>query len=100
MTGCTRHEHKENLHLNSNSSIWVTTQEIKSQKLLEFLEHIIFSEGIRSTEKGVKYIQDAPLCVNKQELVTYKAKFIHMFSFITAEKMWKSEQQNTFDKAP
>ena len=77
--------------------------------------HVISSEGIRPTAERIKSIQDAPRPVSKQELqsflglITYNAKFIPALSHVlqplnlllrkNQKWMWKSVQQNAFDKA-
>ena len=120
MTGRTRDEHKENLNKVLTRihqyRLWLKKSKCKFfQKELEFLGHIISSEGIKPTKERVKSVQEAPRPVNKQELqsflglVTYNAKFIPSLSQIlqplnlllrkNQKWMWKSAQQNAFDKA-
>ena len=82
---------------------------------MDFLGHIISSEGIKPTEEHVKSIQDAPRPVNKQELqsflglITYNSKFLPSLSHVlqplnlllkkNQKWVWKSAQQNAFTKA-
>ena len=120
VTGHTRDEHKENLHKVLTRLRQYGLQLKKSkckffQKELEFLGHVISNEGIKPTTECVKSIQDAPCPVNKQELqsflglVTYNAKFVPSLSHVlqplnlllhkNQKWMWKSAQQNAFDKA-
>ena len=82
---------------------------------MEFLGHIISSEGVKPTEERIKSIQEAPRPVNKQELqsflglMTYNAKFVPSLSHVlqplnlllrkNQKCIWKSTQQNAFDKA-
>ena len=93
VTGHTRNQHKENLQevLTQIRQYGLRLKKSKCkffQKELEFLGHIISSEGIRPTEERVKSVQDAPRPVNKQELqsflglVTYNAKFIPALSHV------------------
>ena len=120
VTGHTREEHKENLHkvLSRLRQYGLRLKKSKCkffQKELEFLGHIISSEGIKPTEERVRSIQDAPRPVNKQELqsflglITYNSKFLPSLSHVlqplnlllrkNQEWVWKSAQQNAFTKA-
>ena len=93
MTGHTRDEHKENLcNILARISQYGLRQKKSKckffQKELEFLGHVISSEGIRPTTERIKSIQDAPRPVSKQELqsflglITYNPKFIPALSHV------------------
>ena len=98
VTGHTRDEHKENLHKVLSRLRYYGLRLKKSkckffQKELEFLGHIISSEGVKPTEERIKSIQEAPRPVNKQELqsflglMTYNAKFVPSLSHVLQPKI-------------
>ena len=82
------------------------------QNELEFLGHLISSEGIKPTQSRVRVIQEAPAPQNRQELqsflgmVTYNSKFIpalfhtlhplHQLLHKNNPWVWKAQHQKAF----
>ena len=82
------------------------------QNELEFLGHLISSEGIKPTQSHVRVIQEAPAPQNRQELqsflgmVTYNSKFIpalshtlhplHQLLRKNNQWVWKAQHQKAF----
>ena len=85
------------------------------QKSLEYLEHAISKEGVRSTNERVKCVLEAPPPQDKQQLqsflglMTYNAKFLPSLSHVlhslntllrkNVKWKWTEEEQKSFDAA-